>query len=106
MARVLLPAFHVLSHSATGGEIPLATPVLLRALGLPELEAQAGVCLKCQEGRQAGKLQPVFRGSQNNKGKLPLNTDIKITLVQEVQPAEGCARCLIATQPGARAQAV
>lgn len=36
-------------------------------------------------------MQAVFMGNQNNKHKLPPSTEIKITLVQEVLPKEGCA---------------
>lgn len=73
--------------------MPLATSCpSLSTLSLPgRLEKQAGECLKCQKEGRKGRLQVVFMGNQNNKGKLPLNTEIKIATVQEVLPAEGYA---------------
>lgn len=32
-------------------------------------------------------------GNQKNKGKVPLNTEIKIPAVREVPPAEVCGQC-------------
>lgn len=39
-------------------------------------------------------------GNQKNKGKVPLNTEIKIPAVREVPPAEVCGQCEDEGGPG------
>lgn len=64
---------------------------------------QVSVLYAKQDGSQR-KLQAVFMGNQEGRGKLQPGTEIKITVVQEVLPTGGLLTALSTTGPWGRGQ--